>query len=77
MPVLGAHCRLDEPFRSGGFLISGPQRSAFLLFLTSRALSSVAFQGSAVAIGWLIYDRTRNPFDLGLIGLFSSCRCLR
>lgn len=30
----------------------------------------MAFQGSAVAIGWLVYDQTRNPFDLGLIGLF-------
>jgi len=45
-------------------------RSAFRHFLSSRALSSIAFQGSAVAIGWLIYDRTRNPFDLGLVGLF-------
>ncbi|MBN9309991.1 MFS transporter [Devosia sp.] len=45
-------------------------RSAFRHFLSSRALSSIAFQGSAVAIGWLVYDRTRNPFDLGLVGLF-------
>ena len=37
--------------------------------MTSRALSSMAFQGTGVAIGWLVYDRTRNPFDLGLIGL--------
>jgi MFS family permease len=44
--------------------------ASFRHFLSSRALSSVAFQGSAVAIGWLIYDRTRNPFDLGLVGLF-------
>ena len=43
---------------------------AFRLFLMARALSSIAFQGSAVAIGWLIYDKTRNPFDLGLVGLF-------
>ncbi|RYE83313.1 MAG: MFS transporter, partial [Hyphomicrobiales bacterium] len=43
---------------------------AFRHFLFSRALSSIAFQGSAVAIGWLVYDRTRNPFDLGLVGLF-------
>lgn len=43
---------------------------SFRHFLSSRALSSVAFQGSAVAIGWLVYDRTRNPFDLGLVGLF-------
>ena len=41
----------------------------FLLFLASRALSSMTFQGTGVAIGWLVYDRTRNPFDLGLIGL--------
>lgn len=43
---------------------------AFRYFLVSRALSSIAFQGSAVAIGWLVYDKTRNPFDLGLVGLF-------
>lgn len=44
--------------------------SSFRHFLASRALSSTGFQGSAVAIGWLVYDRTRNPFDLGLVGLF-------
>ena len=43
---------------------------SFRHFLSSRALSSIAFQGSAVALGWLVYDKTRNPFDLGLIGLF-------
>lgn len=43
---------------------------AFRRFLISRALSSIAFQGASVAIGWLVYDRTRNPFDLGLVGLF-------
>lgn len=43
---------------------------AFRHFLLARALSSIAFQGSAVAIGWLVYDKTRNPFDLGLVGLF-------
>ncbi len=41
----------------------------FLLFIASRGLSSMAFQGTGVAIGWLVYDRTRNPLDLGLIGL--------
>jgi MFS family permease len=44
--------------------------SSFRHFLASRALSAIAFQGSAVAIGWLVYDKTRNPFDLGLVGLF-------
>src|SRR3569623_1642844 len=41
----------------------------FLFFLSSRALSSMAFQGTGVAVGWLVYDTTRTPFDLGLIGL--------
>ncbi|MET0530175.1 MAG: MFS transporter, partial [Microvirga sp.] len=43
---------------------------SFRHFVSSRALSSIGFQGSAVAIGWLVYDVTRNPFDLGLVGLF-------
>lgn len=43
--------------------------SSFRHYLASRICSNVAFQGSAVAVGWLIYDRTRNPFDLGLVGL--------
>jgi MFS family permease len=43
---------------------------AFRHFISSRALSSIGFQGSAVAVGWLVYDTTRNPFDLGLVGLF-------
>lgn len=30
----------------------------------------MAFQAAGVAVGWLVYDLTRNPFDLGLIGLF-------
>src|SRR5690606_22642687 len=43
---------------------------SFRHFLFSRALSAMAFQGSAVATGWLVYDQTRNPFDLRLSGLF-------
>jgi MFS family permease len=43
---------------------------SFRYFVASRFLSSTAFQGAAVAVGWLVYDITRNPFDLGLIGLF-------
>jgi len=50
---------------SGNLFASSP----FLLFLSSRTFSSMAFQGTGVAVGWLVYDRTRSPFDLGLIGL--------
>jgi MFS family permease len=41
----------------------------FLYFMCSRALSSMGFQGTGVAVGWLVYDRTHSTFDLGLIGL--------
>jgi MFS family permease len=43
--------------------------TSFQRFLASRVLSSMAFQGTGIAIGWLVYDRTHNAFDLGLIGL--------
>jgi len=38
-------------------------------FVTSRILSSLAFQSTAIALGWLVYDKTQNAFDLGFIGL--------
>ena len=38
-------------------------------FLSSRVLSNVAFHGTTVAVGWLIYDKTNSAFALGLVGL--------
>jgi len=38
-------------------------------FLASRVFSSLAFQGVAISLGWLVYDKTHNAFDLGFIGL--------
>ncbi len=57
---------MSDPVPSAGGL---PRHRPFLLFLTSRMFSTMAFQGTGVAIGWLVYDITRNPLDLGLIGL--------
>jgi hypothetical protein len=51
----------DIALRSGGLFTHRP----FLFFLGSRALSSMAFQGTGVAIGWLVYDRTRNRSTSG------------
>ncbi|WP_429814909.1 MFS transporter [Ensifer sp. B1-9] len=39
-------------------------------YFFSRFLAYFAIQIISVAVGWQIYDLTRNPFDLGLIGLF-------
>lgn len=39
-------------------------------YFFARFLAYFAVQIVSVAVGWQIYDQTRNPFDLGLIGLF-------
>src|ERR1041384_2251821 len=41
----------------------------FALYWVSRVSSTVALQMQAVAVGWLMYDITHNPLDLGLVGL--------
>ena len=42
---------------------------SYLKFIVSRVFSSLSFQGVAIALGWLVYDKTHNAFDLGYIGL--------
>jgi MFS family permease len=41
----------------------------FALYWVSRVSSTIALQMQAVAVGWQMYDITRNPLDLGLVGL--------
>lgn len=41
----------------------------FALFWASRALSVIAFNILAVAVGWQLYALTASAFDLGLVGL--------
>lgn len=41
----------------------------FLLFWLSRVFSAVAFQISAVAVGWQVYELTGSAFQLGMVGL--------
>ncbi len=40
-----------------------------LPFLGSRSLSGLAYQMQTVAVGWQIYELTRSPLSLGLVGL--------
>lgn len=54
--------------------MAGPRLAAlahrdFALFLTGQFLWTVGLQIQAVALGWLIYDLTGSPFQLGLVGL--------
>jgi MFS family permease len=41
----------------------------FTRYLASRFLASLAVQMQTVAVGWQVYEVTRRPLDLGLIGL--------
>lgn len=41
----------------------------FARYLAARFLSSLAVQMQTVAVGWQVYEVTRDPLDLGLIGL--------
>ena len=41
----------------------------FVLYGASRFLSALAIQMQNVGVGWLVYDLTRDPLALGLVGL--------
>lgn len=41
----------------------------FLSYWAARFLSNFSTQIVSVAVGWQIYDLTRDPFDLGLVGI--------
>src|SRR5215216_3062834 len=42
---------------------------AYLLYWLSRFAATFATQIISVAVGWQVYDLTRDPFDLGIVGL--------
>src|SRR5688500_3489326 len=45
------------------------RHTAFVRYLSARMLAMLAAQIQAVAVGWQVYSITRDPLDLGLIGL--------
>ncbi len=45
------------------------RHSAFLRYWSARFLATFSTQIVSVAVGWQIYDLTRDPFYLGLVGI--------
>jgi MFS family permease len=45
------------------------RHGAYVRFLYVRVAASIALQVQAVAVGWQMYELTRSPFQLGLVGL--------
>ncbi|WP_315388834.1 MFS transporter [uncultured Stenotrophomonas sp.] len=56
----------SEPAESALGLL---RRPGFSLLLAYRILAMLSYQIVAVTVGWHIYEVTRNPFSLGLVGL--------
>ncbi|WP_436644155.1 MFS transporter [Microbaculum sp. FT89] len=54
-----AEHRMGSAFRHRGYT----------LYWAARFVSMFAIQIVSVSVGWQIYDMTRDPFDLGLVGL--------
>jgi MFS family permease len=42
----------------------------FRFYMAVRFLGTIANLMLSVAVGWEVYERTHDPFDLGLVGLF-------
>ncbi len=42
---------------------------SFRLFWLASVASTIALQMQIVAVGWQVYQLTRSPFDLGIVGL--------
>ena len=49
----------------------------FAFLWGSRLAATFAAQMVSVAVGWRVYDLTRNPFDLGMVGLVQFASALR
>src|SRR5579863_2131075 len=45
------------------------QYPSFLLFQTARFCIVLATEMLSVAVGWQVYEITKRPLDLGLVGL--------
>ncbi|MGE0736859.1 MAG: MFS transporter [Alphaproteobacteria bacterium] len=45
------------------------KQRGFVLYWTARVLSNLSMQVTSVAVGWYVYDVTRDPLDLGFVGL--------
>ncbi len=45
------------------------RHQAYLRFWAARLLTTFSTQIVSVAVGWQMYDLTRDPFDLGLVGI--------
>ena len=54
---------------SGAGRLAAFGNPGFLAYWVTLMLTGFAIQIQTVAVAWFVYDLTRNPFDLGMVGL--------
>jgi len=59
----------DAPADTADGALALLARPGFSLLLAYRICAMLSYQIVAVTVGWHIYEVTRNPFSLGLVGL--------
>ncbi|WP_338847974.1 MFS transporter [Massilia sp. W12] len=59
----------QETPEQAGSALSVLRHKNFSLYLSARVLGTLAVQMQSVAIGWQVYQMTRNVMDLGYVGL--------
>ena len=60
---------MNEPATAEDTALGLLSRPGFAKLLAYRIFAMLSYQVVAVTVGWHIYEVTRNPFSLGLIGL--------
>ena len=60
---------MSEPATAEDSALGLLSRPGFARLLAYRIFAMLSYQVVAVTVGWHIYEVTRNPFSLGLIGL--------
>ena len=55
----------DQPVSARALL----RRPGYLAYWSARFLATFAVQIVSVSVGWQVYDITRDPLDLGIVGL--------
>src|ERR1700688_2135104 len=56
----------NRPSQAGHVAFTYP---AFTLYIAARFFIVVASEMQSVAVGWQVYEITKKPLDLGLVGL--------
>src|ERR1700680_4028022 len=66
---MAEYCAMADPENSTAAGRIAFQYPSFVLFQTARFCIVLANEMQSVAVGWQIYEITRRPLDLGLVGL--------